>query len=396
MKADVQLPKYVIRKTLSSGRVVYYYNVPTWARKRAEETGHKLPVDNEVLGPNVMYVIEKATINNRMLDAWRTGEPTETVIKDSIDEMIQWYKCHPKYVKLGVMTKRDYTRMLETLAQLKLPNAKKRLGQAPASRVAAKHADQIYEIIKEKGLRTSQMAMSVYRRMWGLAVRADVFGVKVNPFEKMDVEGSDGSMAARPATYEELLLYLAAADAIEYPEMGDAALIAFELLQRVSHVRNVLLWSDYTPKKTIIVEHPKTGAKVEYQLVDKGEELFPELEERLSRRPRHNGLIISRMNRVSKCMAPIETSFFRKVHIRILTKANLPGDLKFSSFRKGGFTLLGNCGATDAEIMASSGHRTRDMVTTYTKRTAQQVLSAVRKRRMYLFGGIDQLDDDEE
>lgn len=395
MKAEIRLPKYVIKKQLANGQIVYHYNVPTWARKKAKETGIRCPVNNESLGSVVLQVIAKADIYNAMLDAWRAGDPVDTPSADSVSALVQWYKTHPKFLKLGVGTKRDYIRALEVLRTIKLQNAKKELGGAPAAKIAAKHADQIYEIVKERGLRTSQLFISVYRRMWALAVRAEVFGIKTNPFEKMDVEGSKGENAARPATYAELILYIAAADELGYPEMGDAALIAFELLQRVLHIRQVLSWSDYQPRKKITVEHPKTGARVEFVLVDDGEMLFPELEERLSHRKRHSGLIVSRMHRTKKVMAPVETSFFRKLHLRILEKANIDRDLKFSSFRKGGFTLLGNSGATDTEIMAAGGHRTRDMVTVYTKRTAEQIISAVRKRRIKLFGNIDQLDDEE-
>lgn len=399
MKAEIKLPRYVIKKIDRNGRNVYYFNVPTWARKRAIETGDEVPVHNEVLGSDIMSVIEKANLLNGILDSWREGEKVERIEEDSIDHLVQWYKCHPKFLCMKEGTQKDYGRALNFISTVFMPSAKNRLGLAPASALQMKHADILYDIAKvnKEGktvLRTANLFMIVYRRMWGLALRAGKFNLTVNPFEKMGLETRD-PVGARPATYEELLIYIKAADALNLPEVGDAALIAFEFLQRVQHIIGVLAWSDYIPGKQIRIEHPKTGARVDFPLYFKGETLFPEFEKRMAERTRRDGLIVMLKRKKTGKIQQYERAWFHKTHVKVREYAGLPEDLKFSSFRKGGFTVLGNSGATDSEIMASGGHKQRQTISVYTKKTAEQIVSAVRKKRAYLFGDIGDGSDEE-
>ncbi len=50
-------------------------------------------------------------------------------------------------------------------------------------------------------------------------------------------------------------------------------------------------------------------------------------------------------------------------------------------FRHGGLTELGDAQATDQEMMALSGHKTRQILTVYSKRSTEQARNAARKRR---------------
>lgn len=61
--------------------------------------------------------------------------------------------------------------------------------------------------------------------------------------------------------------------------------------------------------------------------------------------------------------------------------AGLPDWLTLAACRHGGMTELGDAGATEAEVMASSGHSTPEASRLYVKRTDAQRLSAAKKRR---------------
>ena len=52
-------------------------------------------------------------------------------------------------------------------------------------------------------------------------------------------------------------------------------------------------------------------------------------------------------------------------------------------FRHGGLTELGEAGAADQEMMATSGHKTRGMLTIYSRQTPEQAANAARKRRAW-------------
>jgi hypothetical protein len=65
---------------------------------------------------------------------------------------------------------------------------------------------------------------------------------------------------------------------------------------------------------------------------------------------------------------------------RIRKRAGLPDSVSFASFRKGGMTEMGEAGLTDQQIIGLSGHRTRQMVTVYSKVTAQLRTAAAAQR----------------
>jgi hypothetical protein len=54
--------------------------------------------------------------------------------------------------------------------------------------------------------------------------------------------------------------------------------------------------------------------------------------------------------------------------------------LQFRDLRRTGLSELGDAGATDNELRAVSGHRTRDIVATYVVPGNAQVSAAMKKR----------------
>jgi hypothetical protein len=65
---------------------------------------------------------------------------------------------------------------------------------------------------------------------------------------------------------------------------------------------------------------------------------------------------------------------------RIRKHAGLPDTVSFASFRKGGMTEMGEAGLTDHQIIGLSGHKTRQMVSVYSKATGQLRIGAAAQR----------------
>lgn len=78
---------------------------------------------------------------------------------------------------------------------------------------------------------------------------------------------------------------------------------------------------------------------------------------------------------------PVPPTHFRHELRRHLDALGLP-DLHFHGLRHTTATALAEAGATDAEIMAITGHTTRQMVTRYTRRAAQRTLAAAAIRKL--------------
>ena len=112
-------------------------------------------------------------------------------------------------------------------------------------------------------------------------------------------------------------------------------------------------------------------------------ELFPGLVDRLDATPKRGTLTVMRehKDKRTKTYMPYKEDHFRHLFREIADAAGLDKGLKFMGFRHGGLTELGDAGATDQEMQSTGGHKTRQMLTVYSKPTRRQALNAARRRR---------------
>jgi hypothetical protein len=68
---------------------------------------------------------------------------------------------------------------------------------------------------------------------------------------------------------------------------------------------------------------------------------------------------------------------------RVRKHAKLTDTVSFASFRKGGMTEMGESGLTDQQIISLSGHKTRQMVSVYSRATAPLRIGAAAQRLAY-------------
>lgn len=385
--ALVPLPEYTRTKKLANGGVAYYWSPPTWAKKR------ECPVCAEPLGKDLVLAIIRAKELNTSFEAWRTGEDTGAIVTGSVAWLFRLYQQSRQYKKTAEKTQRGYLQGMELLENYVMESGRS-FGQVKASKVAERHADVIYDQLqwvddenveggRRRRLATANAAMRAVRRVWSVAIRKGWGGVKLNPFAKMELEGTGGHTVPFSRSQYEALVK--AADEIGYPSIGTAAMLAFEFCQREEDVIGTIAWSDYKPGLEVRVKQQKTGKMVWMPLYDDDGELFPDLIDRLDATPKTGTLIIMRdkPDRRRKVHLPYDEHWFRKVYRKVRETAGLPAELKFMGLRHGGLTELGDAGATDQELMSHSGHKTRGMLTVYTKASSEQAKSAARKRRAW-------------
>ena len=169
------------------------------------------------------------------------------------------------------------------------------------------------------------------------------------------------------------------------PSIGTAAFIAFEWLLREADIISRLSWSDYRPPERpdcIRLRHGKTDTVIWQPLIDNEEPLFPELTARLDSSPKRGSLIVMRdtKDRRREEFLPYSEHWFRHCISRIRDHVGLPKEITFTSFRHGGMTELGDAELSDQSMMALSAHKTRAMLTVYSKRNERQRANAARKR----------------
>lgn len=391
----IDLPPNMRPKRLRSGDTAYYWEVPT--KDRA--AGCKLA--NEALGRDLSAAIEKAQRLNALLSATRRGE-SDPASPGSVKWLGRWFLKHPKVTRLSTGTQADYADVIDLICATRTKAGT--WGDLPAHAIMPRHADKLYhrlqwveetdgdgkpvlgedgQPIRRRRLRMANLCMQVARRMWRLAGRADHVDATINPFAKMDLESTDGEGAATPATWTELSAFVAKADELGHRSIGTAALIAWHWLQREVDVIGRLSWSHYEPGRTARIRHNKTRRLVTLPLIDGDGLLFADLETRLDHTPRHGPLIVMRDDAGREGVyRPWRADTFRH-EVRAIADAAGLAHLSFASFRKGGLTEMGDAEATDQEMMAASGHQTREMLTVYVQRTPAQAARAARKRHLW-------------
>lgn len=389
-------PRYMEARP-SKGIVRYYWNAPSWARKRGYQ------VKSEALGPD--YAVAKARCDdvlNPMFDSWRTGgvsdgAGTRRVIVGAFDWLCSCYKASPRYTKLPDRTRDSYDRELRRVSEYVLKDGR-RFGELSVKSITPAAADLLHEKLKiGKGgkqlKRTPGLAMTVCKTAWDVARRAHSSIIPAdNPFSKVQIDYRPA--LTRAATRAELATFVAAADADKSGSLGTAAMIAYYWLQREEDIFMRFAWSDYcsagAPDRVMIWHHKNHDERISLPLLDDdGSELWPEMIARMATVPRLGTLIVMRdaPDRRKKIHLPWMTGgrnpmrYVQAEVRRICRAADLPDEITFTSFRHGGHTEGADSELTEAQMRALGGHKTTAALYRYAKATETQRKIAGRKRR---------------
>ncbi len=368
--------------------MAYYWKLPTWAKKA------DCKIEAEALGKD--YANAKARCDdvlNPQLDAWRKGETVSPEARvGTLKWLVEIFKEDEKFSSLGSLTQRDYQSGFELITSYSLKNGR-RFGETSLKAVTPIVIDKIYKKLSARSdgsqrRTTVNKAMRAMRRAWNVMYRRYPNDVpKQNPFAKMDLRSSGKETYA--ASRQQLWDFVKAADALGYPSMGTAAMLAFEWLLRETDIISKFSWLDYRPPErpdAVRLRHGKTKQVIWQPLTDvQGNLLFPELTERLEAMPRRGPLVIMRdhLDKNRKNYLPYKRFWFSELSRKIRKVAELPDALSFSSFRHGGLTELGDARIDDQGMMALSAHKTRAMLNVYSKRTEDQRIQAAQARLQY-------------
>lgn len=391
--ATIRLPAYVQVRPLAGGKPGYYWVRPLWAKPPAVRNGKTCPIESTSLGTDVGEAISKGEAINAAFTEWRQGLETKAAT-GSVRWLFAWYRDQEKFTKLKAITRRGYKVAMDMVDAIEVKGGV--LGSRPARAVDATAADRLYRKARDKhGERQGSYMMQVCRLVWNHGLRHHkATGLKENPFAAMGIKASSGTgRGNRAAAREEYELYRATARAIERPSMAVAAVLCFEACQRVydafgfedpdGRVRGIM-WAGYRPGHSLLLIQSKTGNPVEIPLTDRidGEDvaLYPELEAELAAiERREDGGLIVRDERTGE---PYTTSYMQTLHRRILKKAGLPTDLRFTSFRHGGLTEIGDSGEDD--VRAVSGHSTLEVTKIYNKANVAKARRIATRRREHI------------
>lgn len=404
--ADVRLPSYVQKHKLAGKVTGYFWVRPQWAKPPALRHGQPCPVQSTPLGTDVATAITKANAINAAFKEWRDGSQSK-LVPGSVQWLFDWYRGTEKFTELRHVTRTGYKLAMDMVVAIEMKVG--RFGTRQAKLIDATASDALYKKAKDKhGERQGSYMMQVCRLVWNQAARHHkATGVKDNPFSGMGIKSSSGAgRGNRASTRAEYEAYKLAAAEMGKHSMAAAAAILFEGCQRVydafgfedpdGYVRGVR-WGGYRPGESIGLIQSKTGNVVDIPIVDRldGEVvvLYPELEAAIGglKRGADDDLIV----RDERTGAAYTKDYMNKLHRRIRKKAELPDDLKFTSFRHGGITELGDSGEVD--VRAVSGHKTLNVTGIYNKASQEKALRIAARRREHittLVGALAEVKDE--
>ena len=356
-------PDLMTEKRLSTGAIAYYWAPPS----RAKKAGYM--VTSEALGTDYGEAKKRCDdVLNPHYKSWlNQGAKTASsnLRAGTFDWMVSIYKASPKYTKLPAETKSSYDRVLGLVSRHQLAD-KRSVGFLPLNVITPAVADKLFEKLKinprgGERIRTAVLAMRICSRAWKVAKRA-FSRFPDNPFEKIGL-----TYAAQPTKlfqYDDLMKFVAAADAAGHRSVGTAAMIAFFWLQREVDILSRLAWSQYRPADApdlVRIFHHKTGAPVDMPLLDEeGNDLWPDLTTRLDGSNRYGILIVTRdgPDRFRGIRLPWKKRHFLRTVAKIRKAAEIDPDIKFMGLRHGGNTEGGDADRNECDLESAGARRT--------------------------------------
>jgi hypothetical protein len=398
------LPRFVVAKSLKNGKMAYYWTLPSYYRQLGctlhRDADTALGSDYEAAcGPDSEG--GKAATLNGLFDEWdaqRRGVKIEDrgAAPGTVDWLFRTYKASLAWRrKVSVRSRPDYERTIRLLCDT-LDKKGRRIGTHLIRSITPAAADKLYDKVMAGPIgsrpRQAEKVVTNARRAWSVVRRLHpehFDDVVPNPWVGVEMEARP--KITKPAATRDQT-YTFAWGCIErgFPEVGAAAVICFEWLQRPENVlAGYVRWSEYRSSEhptMIRVEHHKTRKMVLHPLEEmQGRDrvlFYAEAEEILSQVPRRGIPIVLRKYR-DGTTAPWNGMRVNKVVRKIRADLGLPTTFTLDACRHGGMTELEEAGLTDGQGRALSAHSSR-AYEGYAKRTEERALAATRKRHAFL------------
>jgi|GEM_PF-4616066 len=273
-------------------------------------------------------------------------------------------------------TKMQYTYQLQRLARTPLENGKN-VGNVAINKLNVAKCQQIYWALLEsvnsdvEGIRFANYTIQITIRAWNVLMKHDL--LDKNPWGF--IEKTKASPRNTVWQTEDFKVFLTTAFSVsKWRNVGLLVRINVELGQRIEDIR-LSEWNnyDFTEKlytrevikktKERIPGIPMSGSLVQMLIEQKEDYGFQKW-------------VVPNPYR----LAPYSEQNIARTFRKIMDKAELPKKLQLRDIRRTVLTDLANHGATDTEIMAYSGHKSRESLMPYVCISTHQARNAADKR----------------
>jgi len=356
--------KYYVQRKRRDGSINHMIGVPAYVEAVTGDTSKSFDTLEEAKA----YSLE---VQSRYAAHARNDRKKRTLDKSTVQALVHFYRSTEDYYNLKPNSTRSYDAMISAAMDIVLPGSKQCLGAMKAANITKDTVRQVIHFLREnKSQHRALHTVKVMRLVWTTAENHD--RIKGNPWRNPKIK----SLPDRKViwTDAQVKLFIDTADDMGLHSLGTMTMMCYHMCQRPGDVRQ-LRWDDLhitDGYPTFIFPQEKTGTEVFVPLTD---ELQKRLE--LHRSTKHNSydtILICEVNG-----KPYDRWIYAKLARRVRDKAKLPSELRIADLRRTGTTKLANSGCTEDELMSVTGHTSRQIVSTYVKRSQILARGAIGK-----------------
>lgn len=269
----------------------------------------------------------------------------------SFGALVALYRSAPEYRKLADGSRAGYDRILKPLLD--------RFGDLPVASIPRAWVLAMRDELQDTP-RAANYRVAVISRLLNFAIDR---GLRTdNPAARVQ------SLACGPGHRRWTNAEVAAMTGAEAGDVALPVMIALHTAQRLGDVLR-LLWSAYDGER-IRLRQSKTGADL---VIPVSEDLKAVLDA-----TRRQAAVIC-TTEAGRAWKP---DWFKHRFAQVRAKLGLPDDMHFHGLRHSRASELAEAGASDAEIQAVTGHKTRAMVARYTRGARQEHLARAAIARL--------------
>ena len=351
--------KYLQTRRRKSGDVLWVFNPPQYLK--------------DAIGAEYEQYYNQTSAISRCLEAeklyqeYKSGKKATMIDSSSVSGLIDIYKQTKAWKDLKQNSQRTYDQLFRGVLWRRVGNRRLSFGAMKSDNVSNWDVEQLYEQLRlDVSVHRARHTIKVLKRVWNVGEKLGK--VQTNPFRSLELGPEEISdVLWRPAQVKS---FIDTADDMGYWSIGTLAMLCYHLCQRPGDMRQ-LTWGDYDGDRFRFVQE-KTGTKMSLQGSSK---LLARIDAK-----RNTGGPDDTIVRYEATGKPYDRRMYNKIAAKVREQAQLPSKLTLKCLRHTGATELGDTDATEDQIAAVTGHKSRQMLNIYVKKTERQADAAQQKR----------------
>ena len=352
--------KYLKQIKLRDGSEKWAFNPPQYIKERLQVGFEQFDARIDA----VHRCMEIDSLHQRYL---ADKDDIVYVNSNTVLGMLGYYKQTQAWSRLADNSKRTYNQLIKGLSVIKLGSGSTLFIDMLAQNVRKDHVQKLYAyLMEEVSPHRARHTIKFLKRVWNVCEQNDK--LRGNPFKIIQLDTDP--ICDVVWTERQVTRFVEASDDLGYWSIGTLALLCYDLCQRPGDMRQ-LRWDNFDGETfTFVQEKTKTPIIVDAS---------PRIISRIV--PRHNqaGADETIVN-YEKTGKPYDRWKYNEIAQKIRKHCMLPERLKMKFLRHSGATELAENGATEDQIAAVTGHKSRQMLNIYVKKTKKLASSAQNLR----------------